>query len=235
MIKLYPTGGHGLVEDNTRRYLTKEELRVAVETTHDLGKKIRGHAAWKHMIRECVEVGLDVIDHGDEVDEEILDLMAEKGTYWCPSMLLIDQIIGFSVQDDGLMEGRMGVGVEKDWNNLARMVPIGNEKGVKIIPGDDYGIVPFMPHVPGIYGQELTMYVNKVGMKPLDVLRWATANVADLLGRKGELGTIATGAVADLIVVKGDPTADIRLLEDPVNNLPAVMKEGKFFKNQLTR
>jgi imidazolonepropionase-like amidohydrolase len=232
IIKLYPTGGHGLVQDNTRRYLTKDELRTAVETAHDLGKKIRAHAAWGHMIRECIEVGVDIIDHGDEIDEAMIGLMVEKGTSWCPSARLIEMILSFPSDDAGI-DGGFKVGVEADWSNLVRMVPIGNEAGVNIIPGDDYGIMPIMPHVPGIYAAEFVMYAERMGIKPLDIIRWATVNVATLFGRESELGTIAEGSMADLIVVDGDPTTDLSLLQDPARNLPAVMKGGKFFKNRL--
>ena len=232
IIKLYPTGGHGLVEDNTRRYLTRDELRTAVDTAHDLGKKVRAHAAWGHMIRECIEVGVDVIDHGDEIDESMIELMLEKGTYWCPSARLIEMILSFPSDDDGIDDGFKG-GVAGDWNNLCRMVPIGNDAGVNIIPGDDYGIMPIMPHTPGIYANEFVTYTERMGVKPLDVIRWATANVARLMGRQGELGTVAPGAMADLIVVNGDPTSDIGLLRDPGTNLAAVMKGGRFFKSRL--
>jgi imidazolonepropionase-like amidohydrolase len=232
IIKLYPTGGHGLVQDNTRRYLTKDELRTAVDTAHDLGVKIRAHAAWKHMIQECIEYGVDIIDHGDEIDEPMIELMVEKGTSWCPSARLIEMILSFPSDDDGI-DGEFKGGVETDWANLVRMVPIGNEAGVNIIPGDDYGIMPIMPHVPGIYAAEFVMYSEQMGIKPLDILRWATANVAKLFGREGELGTIAQNSMADLIVVDGDPPVDLSLLQDPAQNLPVVMKGGRFFKNTL--
>ncbi|HEY1972924.1 MAG TPA: amidohydrolase family protein, partial [Pseudonocardia sp.] len=135
--------------------------------------------------------------------------------------------------DDAGIDGGFKVGVEADWSNLVRMVPIGNEAGVNIIPGDDYGIMPIMPHVPGIYAAEFVMYSERMGIKPLDIIRWATVNVATLFGRESELGTIAEGSMADLIVVDGDPTTDLSLLQDPARNLPAVMKGGKFFKNRL--
>ena len=119
-----------------------------------------------------------------------------------------------------------------EWDNLAKWLPVANEAGVKILTGDDYG-VPIVPHVPGIYSTELVTYVEQVGIDPLDALRWATRNVADLLGMAGELGTISAGALADLIVVRGDPSRDITLLQDPAANLAAVMKDGAFVKDEL--
>ena len=88
--------------------------------------------------------------------------------------------------------------------------------------GDDYGAVGF-PH--GIYGEELAFYVDVVGIPPLDVLRWATRHGAELMGRDHELGTVAPGKLADLLVVDGDPSVDIAVLADPARLL-AVIKGG---------
>jgi imidazolonepropionase-like amidohydrolase len=182
-----------------------------------------------------VEAGVDLIDHGDEIDEEIIELMVERGTYWVPSMRVLDVALGISAGGSvpaGGLDAELTRGVRAEWDNLARMLPVANEAGVKILTGDDYG-VPIVPHVLGIYSTELVTYVNHVGLKPLDTLRWATRNVADLLGMAGEAGTIAPGALADLIVVREDPSNDISVLEDPARNLLAVMKDGEFFKNEL--
>jgi imidazolonepropionase-like amidohydrolase len=102
------------------------------------------------------------------------------------------------------------------------------------VPGDDYGIdLIGMPHRPGIYASELSLYVNEAGIKPLDVLRWATRHGAELLGKPDELGVIAPGALADLVVVDGDPESDISVLERPWETIPAVIKDGVFVKDDL--
>ena len=132
----------------------------------------------------------------------------------------------------GGLDAELTRGVRAEWDNLAKWLPVANEAGVKILTGDDYG-VPIVPHVPGIYSTELVTYVEQVGIDPLDALRWATRNVADLLGMAGELGTISAGALADLIVVRGDPSRDITLLQDPTASLAAVMKDGAFVKDEL--
>jgi imidazolonepropionase-like amidohydrolase len=112
------------------------------------------------------------------------------------------------------------------------MLPEANKAGVCIVPGDDYG-VEIIPHVPGIYAQELAVYVEDVGIAAIDVLRWATVNGAALSQRSEDLGSIEVGKIADLLVVDGDPSADIRLLQDPERNLRAIMKGGRFVKDLL--
>ena len=119
-----------------------------------------------------------------------------------------------------------------EWNDLAKMVPIANEAGVKILPGDDYG-VPIVPHVAGVYSTEFSTYVNHTGVSPLDVIRWATRHMAELMQMEGEVGTIAPEALADLVVVDDDPSRDISILQDPSASILAVMKDGGFFLNSL--
>jgi imidazolonepropionase-like amidohydrolase len=233
-LKILPTGGHGITDPHNRRIST-DEIKAVVQTAHEMGKRVRAHAAWRELIHECVEAGVDLIDHGDEIDAEIIDMMVERGTYWVPSMRVLDVALGISAGGSvpmGGLDAELTKGVRAEWDNLAKWLPVANEAGVKILTGDDYG-VPIVPHVLGIYSTELTTYVNQIGIKPLDTLRWATRNVADLLGMAGELGTISAGALADLIVLRDDPSNDITLLEDPAANVLAVMKDGEFFKNAL--
>lgn len=232
-IKILPTGGHGITEPHHRR-ISSDEIKAVVQAAHEMGKRVRAHAAWRELIYECVEAGVDLIDHGDEVDEEIIAMMAERGTYWVPSMRVLDVALGISAGGavpEGGLDGELTKGIQDEWNQLAAMVPIGNDAGVKIIPGDDYG-VPIVPHVPGIYSTEFSTYVNHVGVKPLDTIRWATRNIASLMQMEGELGTVAPGALADLIVVNGDPSNDIGILSDTTNIL-AVMKDGEFYRSSL--
>jgi imidazolonepropionase-like amidohydrolase len=92
--------------------------------------------------------------------------------------------------------------------------------------GDDWGTA-MTPH--GEYVREMQLYVDEVGIPALDVIRWATRHGAEAMGMGEELGTVAEGALADLLVVRGDPSADIGVLGDP-ENLVAIMKEGRFVK-----
>ena len=113
---------------------------------------------------------------------------------------------------------------------MLEVLPKANAAGVKLVLGDDYGAVGF-PH--GRYANELEVYVRDAGIAPLDVLRWATVHGAELMGRGHELGRVATGYLADLLVVDGDPSRDITVLQDR-DNLVAIMKGGQLFKDALT-
>jgi imidazolonepropionase-like amidohydrolase len=104
------------------------------------------------------------------------------------------------------------------------------DAGIRILLGDDYGAIGF-PH--GGYAHELPFYVERAGMAPSEVLTWATANAAPLFGRD-DLGSIAPGMLADLLVVDGDPLTDVSILADPARLL-AVLVGGRAVTDDLDR
>jgi imidazolonepropionase-like amidohydrolase len=224
IVKIAATSGHGTVDRG--RGITHKELLAVVEAAHDRGKKVRAHCVWRDSIIECIEAGVDVIDHGDETDERCIELMAENGTTWIPSMKFLTFLR--MLPPDVMPEMPRG-DLDHDWDHYCRMLPLANDAGVNIVPGDDYGGGP-MPHRPGIYGEELSIYANDVGVKPLDVLRWATYNGAQLSGHK--VGEIREGLLADLVVVDGDPSTDITILEN-ADNIKAVIIDGRFVKDEM--
>ena len=230
IIKIFPTGGHGLVEPKNVRGLAHDELIAVVQAAHERGAKVRAHCAWRDSILECINAGVDVIDHGDEVDEKIIELMAERGTFWTPSVVFLQALL--AANSGQALEAQVAP-IREDWNNVLRMIPIANEAGVNIVLGDDYGF-GFMPHVPGIYAKEMSIYVREAGVDSLDTIRWATRNGAKLCNLEGLAGTVAAGAFADLLIVDGDPSTDIALLEEPGKHLVAVMKGGSFVNGILT-
>jgi imidazolonepropionase-like amidohydrolase len=220
MIKIFPTAGRGFKLGRCPG-MSRDELQAVVDAAHGRNVKVRAHCVWIEQIRDCLDAGVDLIDHGDELDEKCVAQMVDQGTYWVPSMGL--------PATRGLSHPSV---IEKDWRNIANMLPFANDAGVKILAGDDYG-VPDIPHAPGIYSTDLIVAVSEFGIKPMDALKWATWNGASIMGMEGEIGTISVGALADLVVVAGDPSSDLSLLSDPSSNIPAVMKDGVFIKDSL--
>jgi imidazolonepropionase-like amidohydrolase len=228
MIKLFVTGGHGNVRAGTREF-SREELAAVVETAHARGALVRAHCAWKPEILECVELGVDVIDHGDEIDAECIEAMAEAGTFFDPSLLYLEKLLAYEPlqQAPGFAPAREAA--QRELENLQRRLPEAHAAGVRIVLGDDYGTV-LLPH--GTYAEELEFYVKRMGFAPLDVLRWATRNGAALAGREHELGAVEAGRLADLLVVDGDPSVDVGVLADEAR-LRAILKGGVFVKDAL--
>jgi imidazolonepropionase-like amidohydrolase len=229
IIKLYPTGGHGLMWDEDVMTMSQDEIDAATNAAHERGKKIRGHIISKKGILAALQAGMDVIDHADRMDDECIDGMLRQGTFVTPSLYF-----PWKVVEEKRRTGSSGWGgvdaMERNLEHSYKVLPKANEAGVKLLIGDDFGIAS-MPH--GEYACELEAYVKGAGIPAIDVLRWATKNGAELLGMGDELGTIEPGKIADLLIVKGNPAKDITLLQDR-KNLHAIMKDGEFFDCQLT-
>jgi imidazolonepropionase-like amidohydrolase len=127
--------------------------------------------------------------------------------------------------------GGLGFGADmaEDIERALAILPVANSAGVKLLCGDDYGAIG-LPH--GRYADELEFYVKEAGIAPLDVLRWATRHGAELMGRGHELGAVREGYLADLLVVDGDPLADIGVFQDRARLL-AIMKGGTLVVDEL--
>jgi imidazolonepropionase-like amidohydrolase len=227
MIKLYPTGGHGLSWPSEVMTISDDEMTAAAQAAHERGKKIRGHIASKKGIMKALKAGLDVIDHGDMMDDECVETLVKQGGYVTPSLYF-----PYLVMEEKRRTGKASFdtgGMERGLENSYRMLGRAQAAGVKLLVGDDFG-VGAMPH--GDYAKELEAYVKGAGIPALEVIGWATHNGAELLGMKDELGTIESGKLADLLVVNGDPVADITVLQKRAN-LAVVMKGGNFVECQL--
>lgn len=229
VIKIFADGGHALLYGKGHNSMTRDELDAVVEATHDRGRKVRSHVDTKAGVLMSIEAGVDLLDHADEMDEECIDAIVENGTFVCPSMYFPKAVIERLVADgDGLDKQPMGIAIQEDLASMSRVLPYAASKGAKFIVGDDWGTA-MTPH--GDYNRELELYVE-VGVPALDVIRWATKHGPEFMGLGEELGTIEEGKLADLLVVKGDPSEDIRLLGDRENIL-AIMKSGRFIKQGL--
>jgi imidazolonepropionase-like amidohydrolase len=227
IVKMFVTGGHGTTGPAERTEMTPAEMAAAVEAAHERGALIRGHIANRHAIEMALDCGIDVIDHGDGMDDECITRIVESGTTVVPSAFFPYRLW------QSLSGSRLGFtdSLKADLDAAFTWLPKANEAGMRLVVGDDYGALGF-PH--GIYGEELAFYVDVVGIPPLDVLRWATRHGAELMGRGHELGTVAPGKLADLLVVDGDASVEIGVLADPAR-LVAVMKGGHFVTGPWSR
>jgi imidazolonepropionase-like amidohydrolase len=228
MIKLGVTGGHGLAFPADIMAMTLDEMKAAADTAHGRGKKIRGHIVSKRGIMAALELGFDLIDHCDIMDEECIDRLAKQGTFVTPS-LYFSYVMAEEQRRIGKGENRDGE-LQRWLEYSYRMIPKAHAAGVKLLIGDDFGVGP-LRH--GDYAKELEVYVKGAGVPALDVIGWATRNGAELLGMKDDLGTIEAGKLADLLVINGDPVRDITVLQNRAN-LDVVMKGGRFIECQLT-
>jgi imidazolonepropionase-like amidohydrolase len=225
IIKMFVTGGHAVPRAAERTEMSRDEMAAAIEAAHQRGARIRGHIANREAILMAVELGIDVVDHGDGMDRECIDRIVEAGVFVVPSMFFVYRLWEMATQ----MNPALAQSMRHDLDAAFEILPVASAAGVKLVLGDDYGAVGF-PH--GIYGEELEFYVKVAGIDPLEVIRWATAHGADLMGRGENLGTVSPGKLADLLVVDGDPITDISVLADR-SRIVAIMKDGRFVKDEL--
>jgi imidazolonepropionase-like amidohydrolase len=192
---------------------TDEEARALVDEAHRLGRKVAAHAMGREGIESALGAGVDTIEHGYGLDDEMLDLMASRGVYWCPTIY-----VGAYVA-----EGRARAGapiwlqmVELEKQAFARAL----KKGVKIAYGTDAGGYAWTEPM----AREMS-YMVRYGMTPLQAIESATRVGAELLGQP-DLGTVEPGKLADIVAVPGDPLRDVAVLEQ----VTFVMKGGQVFK-----
>jgi imidazolonepropionase-like amidohydrolase len=232
-IKIFAGSGHG-VPSNTVRNMSSKEIGIVVEAAHERGARVRAHVYDKATILDCLALGVDVIDHGDEVDEECIELMAKAGTFWVPSQIYLQCLIDIGYGDAaGVSPAQMEA--------VRRTLPLAHKAGVRILIGDDYSGIfrdaikdDPLDHVVGNYGREFAHYGAIDGLSPADVLSWGTKNAGELLvDQPARVGVIEPGALADLIVVDGDPTADLTLLARPEQALKAVIRDGAVVIDRL--
>ena len=234
-IKVMASSGHG-IPNRTTRNIARDELAAIVHAAHERGARVRAHVADREMILECIDVGVDIIDHGDEIDDEIIEKMVAAGTFWVPSLVYLWSLleIGYATK----------FGVSREiYDRVRATLPVAQEAGVRILIGDDYSGVfrdkikdDPLDHQVGNYGRELAYYGEIDGLSPVDVLGWGTRNAGQLLvDPPAKVGVIEAGALADLIVVDGDPAADLSLLARPNEALKAVIRDGAFVIDRLGR
>src|SRR5882672_5910424 len=180
---------------------TDEEVKALVDEAHRLGRKVAAHAMGREGIESALRAGADTIEHGYGLDDAMIDLMARRGTYWCPIIF-----VGAYVA-----EGRAAAGapIWKTMVDLERQA-FGKalRKGVKISYGTDAGGYAWSENQAREFA-----YMVRYGMTPLQAIHSATSVAAALLGQEADLGSVEAGRYADIVAVKGDPLADITELE----------------------
>ena len=212
-IKLMATGGvMDPISDYRVQELSEEQMAKAVEVAHRAGKKVMAHAEGAEGIKAAVRAGVDSIEHGTVMDEEGARLMEEHHTWLVPTLYCFQHDM-----ETGLSQGRDPVSFAKGVAILKEQQPAFQRAlahHVRIAYGVDDD--------PDVVSKEFGALV-KAGLSPLEALRAATINGAELTGRANDIGAIEAGKFADIVAVDGDPLADITVMEKVV----FVMKGGE--------
>ena len=221
VIKLFATTGLGAGGGQS---MTDEQIQAVCSEAKTVGLRSVVHAIGDAGARASVLAGCTSIEHGTFLTDETLDIMAKRGTYFDPNLLVLhnylDNRASFTFTEAALKTLQDGLAPTADVLRRARA------KHLKIVFGTDA--------VAGSHGRNAEEFIYRVkdaGEKPMDAIVSATSASAESLGLGGEIGTVAAGFQADLVAVEGDPLTDI----SAVRKVVFVMKGGKVYRNMAHR
>lgn len=231
-IKIWATGG-GIWRWETAmdQHYTMEEVQAVVDEC-----KMRYIPVWSHCFGSAynsVVAGVDLIVHGQSLDDETLDLMAEKGTALCPTIDFMPAWLKTfpPKYDPAIHDQYEGDTVaEKDLNRIYANLKKAKDRGILLTIGSDSFNSQMTPYGETTVG-ELHAFVECADISPMDTITAATLNGAKVLGVDDITGSIEAGKSADLLVIDGNPLHDIRELT--VDTMAVIMKEGDFVRNYL--
>jgi imidazolonepropionase-like amidohydrolase len=209
----------------TQTALQQDELEQVAREAHNAGRRAACHAIGNEGIKNAIRAGIDSIEHGFYLDDEALQLALDHGTTLVPTLIAVNQIVSNGaaggIPDWVVQKAESESGHHRDSFGAAV------RSGMRIAAGTDAG-TPFNPH--GYLARELALMVE-YGLAPMAALVAATSSAARNLGLDPDIGTLAAGRIADVIVVDGDPATDIAA----VSRVRFVMKDGQIIRNDLAR
>ncbi len=194
-----------------KQEMDESEIVAAITEAHRLEKRVAAHTSGGPTVKMAVKAGLDSVEHGRWLDDECLDLMAEKNCYYVPTLRVQENHFEHSweVQNANANSIKwLELGREAMWDSLTRA----SKAGVKIVTGTDAGFM--LPH--GLSNHHEMELLIRGGLSTLEAIKAATQTAAELLDMP-DIGTLEIGKIADLVLVDGNPLDDIRVLQDKKN------------------
>jgi len=207
---------------------SEEEVAMCTAEARRFGKRVSAHARSAESVKQCVRHGIEVIYHASFADEEALDMLEENKDkhFVAPGLAWLVNTC-FHAKEYGITtEAAAQMGYMRELEAAAQTLQKMHKRGIRILPGGDYGFA-WVPH--GTNAKDLELLVKYVGMTPMESLLSATARGGEIMLRPNELGQIREGYLADMLLVDGDPLQDLSVLQDP-QRLLVIMKDGIFHK-----
>jgi imidazolonepropionase-like amidohydrolase len=213
--------------------MTDAEIAVAVEEAHMRGKRVAAHARSCESVKQCVRHGIEVIYHASFTDEEALDMLeANKDRHFiAPGIAWLIKTSHHAAEWGITPEIAKNMGYHRELEIAIDSLKKMHKRGIRILPGGDYGFA-WIKH--GTNATDLEYFVKYLGFTPMEALLSATQLGGQIMMQGGELGQLKEGYLADLLLVDGDPLANIAILQDQ-SRLLAIMKDGIFHKQPEIR
>jgi imidazolonepropionase-like amidohydrolase len=207
---------------------TEEEISVCVQEAKAWGKRVAAHARSTWSIKECVRQGIEVIYHASFCDEEALDLLEQHKFehFVAPGLAWLIRTCNDAAPYGLTRDVVTKMGYPRELEAAVESMKALRRRGVRILPGGDYGFA-WTPH--GTNARDLEYFVKLLGMSPMEALLSATAWGGPMMKMGKQIGYLREGCLADILLIDGDPLADITVLQDRERIL-AVMKDGEFHR-----
>ncbi|MFN0183152.1 MAG: amidohydrolase family protein [Aquabacterium sp.] len=207
---------------------TDAEVAVAMEEVRMRGKRGIAHARSAASVQQALRHGIDLIYHASYTDEKTLDMLeaARDRIFVAPGISILWALLWEAEPWGVTHEMAVSWGYEDEWGAAVESLKAMHRRGVRVLPGGDYGFA-FNKHLQN--ARDLEIFVKHLGFTPQEAVRSATKFGGQIMMRPHELGEVKEGYLADLLLVDGDPLAQLSILRDPKRIL-AVMKDGVFAK-----
>ena len=229
IIKLVVSGDTGIPHArDTDTVMTEAEVAAVAEVAHAHGRRMNAHARSAESIKRCVRHGVDIIYHANFADEEALDMLeANKDTIFVSPNIGYPIVAVYEGEAWGLSEEDVEeLGFRQELEGACNAMKELHKRGVRILAGGDYGFQS-TPH--GNNARDIEHFIKFLGFTPIEAIMSMTRYCGEAMGHD-DLGQIKEGFLADMLLVKGDPLADPKILLD-TGNLIAIMKDGKLHKD----
>jgi len=200
----------------------RNEMKAACETAHELGVPVMAHCRSPESTTICAEAGVDLILHASFIDDDGLQAVIDNGASICPTFTFLANLADFGASV-GATPGMEDV-FRNEIQATAKMMRKAYDEGVRIISGSESGFA--LTPYGHWHGREMQVFVEELGLTELEAITTATKNGAWTMRMEEDLGTIEVGKLADVLVVDGDPTTDITMLNDK-SRLSEVISRGE--------
>ena len=210
-------------------WMTDAEVAAAMEEVRMRGKRGIAHARSAASVKQALRHGIDLIYHASYTDSETLDLLeeAKDRVFVAPGIAILYAMLN-EAEAFGITRAKAtAMGYQREWDTALESLRAMHRRGVRVLPGGDYGFA-FTPH--GQNARDLEFFVKYLGFTPMEAIRSTTVYGGQIMMRGDELGAVKDGYLADLLLIDGDPLANLAILRDPKRIL-AVMKDGVFAKH----
>jgi len=220
-IKIMVTGLIPSMKGPEVKVWSLDELRTVCDTAHELNTKVVAHCRNSESTRDAARAGVDLIYHASYLDDEAIEAVLAAGSAMCPTFTLLGNLADYG-EKVGTAPELLDV-FRAEIEVTAKQLTKAHAAGVRFLTGSETGFA--VTPVGEWHARELEMFVDYMDMSPMQAIVAATRNGAFAMRMEDDLGTLEHGRIADVLVIDGDPLADVRILQDKTR-IAEVIKAG---------